>query len=75
MHSHHFDDTQDGCLFEITDETFGLLRYRQIVAPREHVFDSVLLLCKTIEPKILAQAHLCRDFSVLREMVVEMLRL
>jgi len=39
-----FDDTEDGSLLEIVDESLGLLRYGEIVAPREDARDEVLLL-------------------------------
>lgn len=75
MIGHNFNDAQNCRLVEITDETFGLLRNGQVIAPRKHVRNAVLVLSKAVEPKIFAETHLGDQLSICWEMIIEVLRL
>ena len=73
MPCHDLDDGENGCLLEVGDECFSLLRHRQVVAPGEEVTHLELVLAEAVEEKVFAETHLRHELSVLRKVVVEVL--
>lgn len=69
----HFDNWQDGGLVEILSERHRLPGVTEIVAPGEKVADLELALVGAEIPQVLAQASFGGYFTIVREMVVELI--
>ena len=75
IQSEYFYNWKDWCLLEIFEEVVDLLGITEVVATGEEVTDLQLALFRALSPQVLANPSLCRKLSILRIVIIKLMRL